>query len=166
MYIFFDYKSYNSIADLYVYFIERSINSLSEKGFLSYITPNKFLKANYGKQIRDYLRENSKINLIYNFDDYQVFEDATNYPLIFIINKIKDNKSNAFIYSKFENTAESNVIDSFRKSEMSSALLASRDFACFFFTFNSKSTTLSKGSAENSDGNSLLLIAMPLFFAL
>lgn len=49
---------------------------------------------------------------------------------------------------------------------MSSALLASRDFACFFFTSNSKSTTLSKGSAENSDGNSLLTIAMPLLWRL
>lgn len=112
------YKSYNSISDLYVYFIERSLISLSEKGFLSYITPNKFLKTSYGKQIREYLKNHSKIKLIYNFDDYQVFEDATNYPLIFIVNNEDIPKSNTFIYSKFYENKSSDIIKTFQETEI------------------------------------------------
>ncbi len=113
-----NYDSYNSIADLYVYFIEHSLKSLSKRGFLSYITPNKFLKTSYGKQIRNYLRQNSKINLIYNFDDYQVFEDATNYPLIFIVDNNDIPKSNVFIYSKFNKKKESDLINTFKETEI------------------------------------------------
>ncbi|MCH7525332.1 MAG: Eco57I restriction-modification methylase domain-containing protein [Bacteroidetes bacterium] len=92
-----NYKCYNSVADLYTYFIEKGINLMNKKGLFSFILPNKFLKATYGKQIRKVIIEDSNLQLIYDFDDYPVFEDSTTYPLIFIISKT--NKNIQFTFS-------------------------------------------------------------------
>ena len=94
------YKCYNSIADLYTYFIERGINLMNENGLFSFILPNKFLKATYGKQIRKVIKEDSNIELIIDFDDYTVFDDATTYPMIYVFNKNKTYKSNTFLFSE------------------------------------------------------------------
>ncbi|MFK7107061.1 Eco57I restriction-modification methylase domain-containing protein [Flavobacterium oreochromis] len=92
-----NYKCYNSVADLYTYFIELGIKLINNNGKFSFILPNKFLKATYGAEIRKVIKNDSYLELIYDFDDYPVFEDATTYPLIFVISK-KFNFSN-FRYS-------------------------------------------------------------------
>lgn len=95
-----NYKCYNSIADLYTYFIELGIKLMNEKGKFSFILPNKFLKATYGKEIRKVILESNNIELLYDFDDYPVFDDATTYPIIYILNKRNDWKIQTFIYSE------------------------------------------------------------------
>jgi hypothetical protein len=92
------YKCYNSIADLYTYFIEKGLVLINSKGVFSFILPNKFLKASYGNEIRKVLNQENKIELIFDFDDYPVFEDATTYPIIFIINNNWEN--DYLIYSE------------------------------------------------------------------
>lgn len=92
------YNCYNSVADLYTYFIEKGINLMNDKGLFSYILPNKFLKATYGKEIRKVIQEESYLELLLDFDDYPVFADATTYPIIFVLNK--SNKKDTFLYSK------------------------------------------------------------------
>ena len=94
------YKCYNSIADLYTYFIEKGIDLINPYGKFSFILPNKFLKATYGKEIRRVLKEKSNLKLIYDFDDYPVFEDATTYPIIFVLNKDKSYNKKFFTYSE------------------------------------------------------------------
>src|SRR5947199_7751863 len=42
------YKVFNSIADLYTYFIERGHKMLRLGGRFGMITANKFMRANYG----------------------------------------------------------------------------------------------------------------------
>ena len=95
-----NYKCYNSIADLYTYFIEKGIFLMNDKGIFSFILPNKFIKANYGKEIRKVISEKVQVELIFDFDDYPVFEDATTYPLIFIFSKEIDKSKTNFIYSE------------------------------------------------------------------
>lgn len=51
------YEVYTSTADLYVYFYEKGIKLLKERGILSYITSNKWLRAKYGEKLRDYLKK-------------------------------------------------------------------------------------------------------------
>ncbi|MDZ4672463.1 MAG: N-6 DNA methylase, partial [Phototrophicales bacterium] len=46
------YTVYAGTADLYVYFIERGLTLLKQGGALGYILPNKWMRANYGKQLR------------------------------------------------------------------------------------------------------------------
>jgi type I restriction-modification system DNA methylase subunit len=95
-----NYKCYNSVADLYTYFIEKGIVLINKEGVFSFILPNKFLKASYGKEIRKVIKEESNLELLFDFDDYPVFEDATTYPIIYILNKRKDYDRDYFTYSE------------------------------------------------------------------
>ncbi|MBI5635855.1 N-6 DNA methylase [Candidatus Micrarchaeota archaeon] len=81
---------YDGRADLFVYFIELGIKLLNEKGSLSYITSNKFMKTGYGLGTRRFILDNTNISQIIDFGDSKIFEDATNYPCIFVINKPKN----------------------------------------------------------------------------
>ena len=95
-----NYKCYNSIADLYTYFIEKGIELLNTRGLFSYILPNKFLKATYGKEVRNVIKNKVNIDLIFDFDDYPVFENVTTYPIIFIFSKILNSVKTSFVFSE------------------------------------------------------------------
>ncbi|MCD8450704.1 BREX-1 system adenine-specific DNA-methyltransferase PglX [Tenacibaculum dicentrarchi] len=103
-----NYKCYNSVADLYTYFIEKGINLMNEKGLFSFILPNKFLKATYGKNIRKVMKEDANLELLLDFDDYPVFADATTYPIIYILNKKSDNKAKTFLFSEINKRDNTN----------------------------------------------------------
>ncbi|MFY0630467.1 MAG: Eco57I restriction-modification methylase domain-containing protein [Flavobacteriaceae bacterium] len=103
------YKCYNSIADLYTYFIEKGINLMNNKGLFSFILPNKFLKASYGKQIRSVIKSEANLELLLDFDDFPVFADATTYPIIYVLNKKRDYKAKTFLYSEINK--RDNIID-------------------------------------------------------
>ncbi|RYM30834.1 restriction endonuclease subunit M [Brumimicrobium glaciale] len=94
------YECYNSVADLYTYFIEKGIHLMNKNGLFSFILPNKFLKASYGKDIRKVIKDNASLELLFDFDDYPVFPDATTYPIIYVLNKNPESKSETFIYSE------------------------------------------------------------------
>ena len=64
---------------------EKGVSVLSPRGLFSLIIPNKWFRANYGYELRKYLK-NQKIIEIVDFDDLQVFKDATTYPCIISIN--------------------------------------------------------------------------------
>ncbi len=74
-------------ADLYVYFYGRAVELLKEGGTLSFITPNKWFRANYGKNLRKYLAENCRVSSITDFGDLPVFQSATAYPMVFVARK-------------------------------------------------------------------------------
>ncbi|MET3731140.1 Eco57I restriction-modification methylase domain-containing protein [Moheibacter stercoris] len=103
-----NYKCYNSIADLYTYFIEKGILLINIQGIFSFILPNKFIKASYGKEIRRLIKEESNIELLYDFNDYPVFEDATTYPIIYVLNKKANYDKDYFVYSEISKKETSN----------------------------------------------------------
>jgi len=102
------YKCYNSVADLYTYFIEKGIRLMRTDGLFSFILPNKFLKATYGKEIRKVMKEEANLDLLFDFDDYPVFADATTYPIIFVLNNRIKNESNTFVYSQIDKRENTN----------------------------------------------------------
>ncbi|MFD0932521.1 Eco57I restriction-modification methylase domain-containing protein [Psychroflexus salinarum] len=102
------YKSYNSVADLYTYFIEKGIDLINENGLFSFILPNKFLKATYGKNIRKVIIENANLELLVDFDDYPIFSDATTYPIIYVLNKRPYYGAKTFVYSKINKNDQTN----------------------------------------------------------
>lgn len=67
------YETYSGTADIYVYFYEKGIKLLADKGVLCYITSNKFIKTSYGEKLREYLVKR-KIEQIIDFTDVHVFE--------------------------------------------------------------------------------------------
>jgi len=84
-------KNYDSAYgrfDIYVPFIERGVDWLRDDGKLGYITQNRFMKRNYGKETRRILLENTKLDTIVDFGDYdEMFDNATNYPCILVTQK-------------------------------------------------------------------------------
>ena len=81
------YKVFSGKSDLYTYFYELAGNLLKENGFIGFICSGKFFEAGYGKPLVDYLSNHFKFDKIVNFDDLEVFDGVSAYPLIFIANK-------------------------------------------------------------------------------
>ena len=78
--------SYSGTADLYVYFYERSFQLLNPHGCLSFITSNKWFRAKYGADLRQYMATHTRLRQIIDFGDEAVF-DALAYPTIVIATK-------------------------------------------------------------------------------
>jgi hypothetical protein len=74
---------YTGSADLYVFFYIKAISILRPAGLLGFITPNKFIRANYGKGLRVFLAKTS-IRVLIDFGELPVFADAATFPCILI----------------------------------------------------------------------------------
>jgi len=87
------YQSYHGVADLYVYFIEQGISKTREKGQFGYIVSNKFMRANYGEELRKFLLNNTEIQQIIDFGELPVFYEASAFPEILIASRVNSNSS-------------------------------------------------------------------------
>lgn len=90
--------TYSGQSDLYTYFYTRAVELLGPGGMLSFISPNKWFRANYGKKIRSFLADKCTVHSITDFQDSPVFEGATAYPMIFVAQKGKI--ANSTIYTE------------------------------------------------------------------
>ncbi|GAA7797295.1 class I SAM-dependent DNA methyltransferase [Helicobacter pylori] len=68
---------YNSTADIYTYFFALSYHLLKEKGFNAFITSNKYARAKYGAQLREWLLKKTTIVSYMELNALKVFESAT-----------------------------------------------------------------------------------------
>ena len=82
------YTTYAGTADILVFFIERGLSLLKKDGHFSYIISNKFMRANFGKPLREWLLKRRLLEII-DFGDLPVFEEATTYPCILSLQKAK-----------------------------------------------------------------------------
>ncbi len=80
------YKVYHGAADLYAYFIEKGMSLLKPEGLFAYIVANKWMRANYGLPLRQWLKKQRMLELI-DFGDLQVFKGATTYPCVMTMAK-------------------------------------------------------------------------------
>lgn len=80
------YAVYQGTADLYTYFIEQGVNILKPGGRLGYIVANKWMRANYGKPLRIWLK-GQRIDGLIDFGDLPVFQSVTTYPCILLLSK-------------------------------------------------------------------------------
>ncbi len=85
------FSTYAGTADILVFFIERGVDLLKPSGHFSYIISNKFMRANFGKPLREWLLKRRLIEII-DFGDLPVFEEATTYPCILSLQKAKPEK--------------------------------------------------------------------------
>jgi Eco57I restriction-modification methylase len=85
----------NGTADLYVYFYELGLSILKPAGYLSYITPNKWFKTKYGKELRHFIHP-FDIQQIIDFFELKIFEDAATEPQIILVRN--QEKTNDFEY--------------------------------------------------------------------
>jgi hypothetical protein len=105
------YKQY----DIYILFYELGLNILKGNGYLSFITPNKFYLADYGKFIRKFILNNSLIDKIIDVSMMKIFDEASVYPTIISLIKDINLKHKMDIYPK---VLSQNELESGKKFEV------------------------------------------------
>jgi hypothetical protein len=93
----------NGTADLYVYFFGLGLNILAENGVLMFITLNKYLKTQYGKELRNTLAEKVDVDLIIDFFELKVFQAATDAAITKIINCKNENPTRYYPIKTLDN---------------------------------------------------------------
>ncbi|MDK2841469.1 MAG: adenine-specific DNA-methyltransferase [Anaerophaga sp.] len=81
-------KKFNSAKgnwDLFVVFIDHSLNILVNKGQIAFIIPNKLLSANYTSSLRERIIQ-LEINEIRDYSRLNIFKEANVYPITITIN--------------------------------------------------------------------------------
>jgi type I restriction-modification system DNA methylase subunit len=81
------YQTYHGVADLYTYFFELGLSLLKKGGRLGYISSSTFFRTNSGTPLREFLKVQSNLLRVIDFNDYPVFEGVTTYPAILIMEK-------------------------------------------------------------------------------
>lgn len=112
-----NYESFRRSGDIYCLFYERGINLLKENGVLSYITSNKWMRAGYGENLRNFLISKNPLLLIDLGSG--VFENAiVDTNILFVRNK-ENKKEDANKYKrkgnedKIEYTYQQKEFDAF-----------------------------------------------------
>ena len=90
------YEVANGTADLFVYFYELGIRMLKQNGLKGFICSNKFFRAKYGENLREYILKNTIVEEIADFNGVKVFEDATVDSAITIFKKQIPNENTTF----------------------------------------------------------------------
>jgi type I restriction-modification system DNA methylase subunit len=93
-----NYETYMGTADLYVYFFEKGHKLLRKEGFFGVICANKFMRSNYGINLRSFLSAKSKLLQIIDFGELPVFQNASTFPAIFLTQNLSPNEQN-FVYA-------------------------------------------------------------------
>jgi type I restriction-modification system DNA methylase subunit len=86
------FKTYEPFADIYCYFIEKSLAILQPSGVLAFITSNSYVKAVYGLPLRRALSHQNTILQLLNIEDSQIFQSAIVNVAILIAKRDKPDK--------------------------------------------------------------------------
>jgi len=86
------YEAATGNYDIYTLFVERGLKLLRPGGVFGMILPNKFMQARYGKGLRKLLSDAKAVWKVVNFEDAQVFEEATTYTCLLFLQKAPSSK--------------------------------------------------------------------------
>ncbi|PYV35437.1 MAG: hypothetical protein DMG22_02270, partial [Acidobacteria bacterium] len=70
------YESFDGVADLYVYFLEKDVKVLKQGGRFGIIVSSSFLRTDFAKPLRAFLEKSAAILKIVDFGGLAVFENA------------------------------------------------------------------------------------------
>ncbi|WP_034889544.1 Eco57I restriction-modification methylase domain-containing protein [Gillisia sp. Hel_I_29] len=85
------YETATRRYDLFVLFIEKSFYLIKNNGKVSFILPHKFLIADFGFGIRDFLKRKKFVEEIISFGAELIFKDASTYTCILKLSKENEN---------------------------------------------------------------------------
>lgn len=111
------YSTFTHRSDLYIPFFEKSLRLLNKNGKLIYVCSNRWLKNQYGENLRNLISNQYNLESIIDLEKAEIFqEDVLGYPAITIISNEKGNLNskyseisdlNSFI--KFEQTKSNSI---------------------------------------------------------
>jgi Eco57I restriction-modification methylase len=80
--------SYDSIADLYVYFYDQGLRLLKPGGRLSYVVTNKWMRASYAEGLRGIFADEAWVEFVADFGHAKkFFPDADVFPSVVVVRK-------------------------------------------------------------------------------
>lgn len=71
------YKTYTRTGDIYCLFYEKGLDLLKERGILTYITSNTWMRTKFGDKLRGFFVTKFNPEILLNFEDTQIFPSAT-----------------------------------------------------------------------------------------
>ena len=86
------FKTLENSGDLYCIFYEKGVQLLKNKGLLVYITSNKWMRASYGKSMRQFFIEKSNPLILIDFGQTMIFESAVVHSNIILLEKTHNEK--------------------------------------------------------------------------
>ena len=105
-------------TDLYVYFYNRGTELLRAGGILAYISSNTFLRAGYGKKLREFLTHKVCLHRLLNFGSIPVFKANVDTCIVLVENAVPNRES--FLAATFCDKAEiPRISDAFQKLAIS-----------------------------------------------
>lgn len=69
---------------------------LHKGGCLGFICSDRFLLTNYGAPLREHLPREAQVRLLLDLRDSKVFQQALNYPAIFVVRRGPSKRPNVF----------------------------------------------------------------------
>ncbi len=91
-----DFETAKGTVDLFIYFFEKGLKLLKNKGQLCFISPNRYLSASYGEALRKFLYKQARINEIVDYSHVKVFKEASTYP---VVTSLTLDKSEEILYN-------------------------------------------------------------------
>ena len=147
------YITASGTYDIYVIFIELGFKLLRNNGMLSYITPSKYLSAEYAKTLREVIINYYSVEQISDFSSIRVFENAGVSTMISAFRKCK--QRNTVRFESFKTTTEIESFHIYNKSVLSllpnnlwGALLSNQ--IDLFLKIHSQSVTMEEFSDVNA----------------
>ena len=95
---------YAGTADLYVYFYNRGVELLRTSGVLIYISSNKFLRAAYGRRLREFFSNRMCLHILLDFGSVSVFGASVNTCIVLVENS--DPNGGTFSTATFRDEAD------------------------------------------------------------
>ncbi len=80
-------NTYDAANDLYVFFIEREIEHTRPNGLVGVIVADKWLRADYGRKLREYLTQAAQPVSVVDFGHSPIFPDADTFPCVAIFRR-------------------------------------------------------------------------------
>lgn len=93
------YEIYSGTSDIYTYFFELGFKVLNKGGILSFITSNKFARAGYGANLREFLLNKTTLLEFVDLNGLKVFENAVVDTSIVSFIKDKASKTHKLNYA-------------------------------------------------------------------
>jgi TaqI-like C-terminal specificity domain/Eco57I restriction-modification methylase len=103
-----NYHTYSGMADILVYFYEKSFSILRDQGTLTFISSNSFLNSGFGSKLRRLLKTETTLRQVIDFAETKVFE-ATTETCIVVFSKSQPNKNTFPVLKWDENETLENL---------------------------------------------------------
>lgn len=123
-------------TDLYIAFFELALQMMKNDGKAAFITPNSYFSTQTAQIMRDDFVKNKYVSKIINYNDIQIFENASTYSAITYFDK---KKHNTITYQK------AITIDTFKEIELNLSDIQMGGFWSFSFDTSKKESNTKLG---------------------